>query len=97
MVDLLKRHEIQALLGAGHAEQELAPLAGVSVRSVCRIRREALVSHVDDRAEVRRRGVGRPSKTAHVGGLSRVPRKGTASRARTPSRFRLRSTAVTEG
>lgn len=61
---MLKRHEIQVLLGAGHREQEVARLAGVSVRSVRRIGKEAPVSHVDDRAEVQSRGVGRPSKAA---------------------------------
>lgn len=64
MISLLKRHEAQVLLVAGHTEKEVSELAGISERSVRRIKKEAAVSHVDDRAEARSRAVGRPSKTA---------------------------------
>jgi transposase len=63
MLPLLKRHEIQVLRRAGHTQEEVARIAGVSKRAVRRVEREAEVSHVDDKAEIRARGVGRPSKT----------------------------------
>jgi transposase len=62
MLPLLKRHEIQVLRGAGHSRAEVARLAGVSVNTVKRVDRETEVVAVDDRAEARRRGIGRPSK-----------------------------------
>lgn len=64
MLPLLVRHEIQVLLRAGHAQTDVAARVGVSLDSVRRIRDEADVSHVDDAAERRARGVGRPSKAA---------------------------------
>lgn len=63
MLPLLKRHEIQVLRRAGHTQEEVASIACVSKRAVQRIEREGAVTHVDDKAEVRARGVGRPSKT----------------------------------
>lgn len=60
---MLKRHEIQVLLKAGHSQLEVARLAGVSRRSVQRIAEEAAVEHVDDAGERRQRGIGRPSLT----------------------------------
>jgi transposase len=64
MIPLLLRHEIQVLLRAGHAQTDVAARAGVSVRTVRRVIAEDAVTKVDDSAERRRRGVGRPSKAA---------------------------------
>jgi transposase len=61
MVPLLKRHEIQVLLGAGHKKKETAKLAGVPERTVWRIAREPHVVDVNDAAERKARGIGRPS------------------------------------
>jgi hypothetical protein len=58
---MLKRHEIEVLLKAGHARVEVARLAGVSLSSVKRIVEEDPVVHVDDTAERVQRGIGRPS------------------------------------
>ena len=62
MIDMLKRHEIQVLRRAGHAQTEGAPLAGVSLGSVRRVEREAAVTHVDTTGERDRRAIGRPAK-----------------------------------
>ena len=65
MIDMLKRHEIQVLRRAGHSLQDVAKLAGVSVRSVHRVDDEASVGHVDSDAERARRRMGgrrRPSR-----------------------------------
>ena len=59
---MLKRHAIQVLRRAGHSLEEVAKLAGVSVRSVQRVEAEAAVSSVDNEAERTRRKIGRPSK-----------------------------------
>jgi transposase len=59
---MLKRHEVEILLKAGHAQTEVARLAGVSLCSVKRIAEEAPVVHVDDAAEREKRRIGRPSK-----------------------------------
>ncbi len=59
---MLKRHEVEILLKAGHAKSEVARLAGVSLCSVKRIAEEAPVAHVDDAAEREKRRIGRPSK-----------------------------------
>ena len=58
---MLKRHEVEILLKAGHAQTEVARLAGVSLCSVKRIAEEAPVVHVDDAAEREKRRIGRPS------------------------------------
>ena len=58
---LLKRHEIQVLLNAGHSQAEVACLAKVSERSVRRIAAEAAVEHLDDRQERVERGIGGPT------------------------------------
>jgi transposase len=58
---MLKRHEIEILLKAGHPKTEVARLAGVSARSVHRIAEESPVVHVDDAAEREKRHIGRPS------------------------------------
>lgn len=59
---MLKRHEIEVLLKAGHAKIEVAGLAGVSLSSVKRIGGEVPVVHVDDGAERAKRRIGRPSR-----------------------------------
>ena len=58
---MLKRHEVEILLKAGHAKTEIARLSGVSLRSVKRIAEESPVLQVDDEAERRKRQIGRPS------------------------------------
>jgi transposase len=58
---MLKRHEVEILLKAGHPKTEAARLAGVSLRSVKRIAGEVPVIHVDDAAEREQRRIGRPS------------------------------------
>ena len=62
MLPLLKRHEIQVLLRAGHSHSDVANRTGASLDSVARVKREADVSSADDRAARRDRQVGRPSK-----------------------------------
>jgi transposase len=62
---MLKRHEVEILLKAGHRQTEVARLAGVSLCSVKRIAEEAPVVHVDDAAEREKRRIGRPSKVNH--------------------------------
>jgi transposase len=58
---MLKRHEVEILLKAGHSKTEVARLSGVSLCSVKRIAEEAPVIHVDDAAEHLKRRIGRPS------------------------------------
>jgi DNA invertase Pin-like site-specific DNA recombinase len=48
---MLKRHEVEILLKAGHSKAEVARLTGVSLCSVKRIGQEGPVVHVDDAAE----------------------------------------------
>ena len=62
MIDMLKRHEIQVLQRAGHSQIEIARLAGVSRRSVQRVERESVVTHIDASREREARGIGRPAK-----------------------------------
>jgi transposase len=64
MLGMLKRHEVEILLKAGHAKSEVARLAGVSLCSVKRIAQESPVLHVDEVAERARRQIGRPSRVA---------------------------------
>jgi transposase len=61
MLGMLKRHEIEILLKAGHPKTEVARLAGVSTRSVHRISEESPVVDVNDSAERAQRHIGRPS------------------------------------
>ena len=61
---MLKRHEVEILLKAGHPKTEVARLSGVSLRSVKRIAEEEPVMHVDDQAERTKRQIGRPSMVA---------------------------------
>jgi len=67
MVPLLKRHEIQVLLRAGHTHKDAATRAGVSVDTVARVKREEEVLQVDDRKERHERRIGRPSKATLFG------------------------------
>ena len=57
---MLKRHEIQVLLKAGHSRAEVAELTGVSIRSVKRVAKEGVITQVDDAAARVTRGIGRP-------------------------------------
>jgi hypothetical protein len=61
MLRLMKRHEIQVLLRAHHTQKNVAELAGVSISSVRRVRKEEPVEHGDDAAEHAKRRIGRPS------------------------------------
>ena len=61
---MLKRHEVEILLKAGHSKTEVARLAEVSLCSVKRIAQESPVEHVDDAAERNQRQIGRPSMVA---------------------------------
>ena len=75
---MLKRHEVEILLKAGHSKTEVARLAGVSLCSVKRIAQERPVVHVDDAAERSKRQIGRPSTVANfrkqvVGILQETP------------------------
>jgi hypothetical protein len=65
MLGMLKRHEVEILLKAGHAKTEVSRLSGVSLRSVKRIAEERSVVHVDDAAERAQRQIGRPSRVAN--------------------------------
>jgi len=58
---MLKRHEIEILLKAGHSQPEVARLSGVGLRSVRRIAKESSVVDVDDAAERAKRRIGRPN------------------------------------
>ena len=62
---MLKRHEVEILLRAGHRKTEVARLTGVSLCSVKRIAEENPVVHVDDAAERTKRQIGRPSTLHH--------------------------------
>ena len=62
MLPLLKRHEIQVLLRAGHSHSDVARRTGASLDSIARVKREAEVASADDAAARRERQVGRPSK-----------------------------------
>jgi len=61
MLGLLKRHEVETLLKAGHKRTEIARVTGISYNSVKRIAKEATIEHFDDTAERRKRRIGRPS------------------------------------
>lgn len=67
MIPLLKRHEIQVLLRAGHTQKDVAERAGVSTDTVRRVKTEQEVTDADSGVERRARGIGRPSKAAPFG------------------------------
>ena len=62
MLPLLKRHEIQVLLRAGHSQSDVAKRTGASRASVRRVKREEDVTVADDATARRARQIGRPSK-----------------------------------
>lgn len=62
MLPLLKRHEIQVLLRAGHSHSDVAKRTGASLDSIARVKREDDVMSADDVAARRERQIGRPSK-----------------------------------
>src|SRR6266446_3297053 len=64
MLAMLKRHEIEILLKAGHGKADVARLSGASLRSVKRIAQEGPVAHIDDAGERAQRQIGRPSMVA---------------------------------
>lgn len=75
---MLKRHEVEVLLKAGHRKTEVARMTGVSLRSVKRIAQEGPVEQVDDKVERNKREVGRPSTVQNfrnevVGILQQAP------------------------
>jgi transposase len=61
MLSLLERHAIQVLLAAGHSQEDVARQREVSVRTVRRVDKEALVTAASVQHEVR---TGRPSTVA---------------------------------
>jgi transposase len=61
MWGMLKRHEVEILLKAGHPKTEVARLGGVSLRSVKRMAQERPIVQVDDKVERNKRQIGRPS------------------------------------
>jgi transposase len=65
MLGMLKRHEVEILLKAGHRKTEVARLTGVSLCSVKRIAEESPVVYVDDARERTKRKIGRPSTVAN--------------------------------
>jgi transposase len=62
VIDLLKRHAIQVLRGAGHTLDEIATLVAVGKRSVQRVVDETMITQIDTAQERRRRRIGRPAK-----------------------------------
>ena len=58
----MKRHDVQLLLRAGHTQEQVHEITGISVRSIRRIQEEDPVADFDDRAARKRSKVGRPSK-----------------------------------
>jgi transposase len=62
MLPLLKRHEIQVLLRAGHSQTDVATRTGTSLDTVRRVKRESEVTSADDVVARRERKIGRPSK-----------------------------------
>ena len=64
MLPLLKRHEIQVLLRAGHSQKDVAERSGVGLSTVRRVQREGDVMSADDRAAHQERKIGRPPKAS---------------------------------
>lgn len=63
MKPMLIRHKAQVLLQAGHTHKEVAEYTEMGLRTTWRIAREPPVRDLDDRAERKKRKIGRPSKT----------------------------------
>lgn len=61
---MIKRHEVQVLLAAGHSHRKVAREAGVSKRTVERIAKEPPVEGLDDLGMSAAGRVGRPSTVA---------------------------------
>ena len=66
VISVLDRHKIQVLLEAGFSQADVVRRTGFSPKSVRRIAHEGVVSHVDDAAETKARGIGRPSVTSSI-------------------------------
>jgi transposase len=66
MLKMLDRHAVKEFLKGGKSTREVAAHFGVSLRTIQRIRREPEVESADDRAERRRRGIGRPPVAART-------------------------------
>ncbi len=64
MHSLLTRHAIQVQIDAGLTQTAVAEHCKVSERTVRRVSKEDRIVDIDDAAEHKRRGIGRPSKTA---------------------------------
>ena len=64
MMGMLKRHEVEIPLKAGHPKTDVARLSSVSLLSGNRIAEESPVVHVDDAAEQGKRQIGWPSTVA---------------------------------
>lgn len=63
MHDMVKRHEVQVLRAAGHTQEDVAKLSGLSVSTVRRIEEEpAVTTFGDAKTERQKREIGRPSK-----------------------------------
>jgi transposase len=60
---MIQRHEVQVLLKSGMSHRQVARQTGVSKRMVTRIAREAAIESVETRAEIQRRGIGRPKQS----------------------------------
>jgi len=63
VIPVIKRHEVQVLLSAGHSHRKVAKLAAVSKRSVTRIAQEPKVEGFDEMGVAGDRRLGRPSRT----------------------------------
>ncbi len=63
MIPVIKRHEVQVLLSAGHSHRKVAKLADVSKRTVTRIAQEPKIEGLDEMGVARDRRLGRPSRT----------------------------------
>jgi len=64
MKSMIDRYKAQVLLQAGHTQKEVAIYADMGQRTARRIEHEPPVEDLDDRAEKKKRRIGRPSKTA---------------------------------
>jgi transposase len=60
---MITRHNVQILRQAGHIQEEVAEFTRTGLRTVQRIDYEPPVGDLDDKAEMKRRRIGRPSKT----------------------------------
>jgi transposase len=64
VLPLLRRHEIQVLLRAGHSQRDVAERTGASLATIRRVKAESEVTETDDATARRGRSIGRPSKAA---------------------------------